>query len=151
MSQVSADVFSFVIDYAEQVEKNKSLLTEFGEDDGLVMFCREFFNQFLAVEFAAQIDHFSSRSATEAWVKIKPKLKKDDPRAPIVAAFREFCQDYDTIIGEHYDKGGELTAFQKEFVPELLDSILKWAGNTDIGDVASIVDTELCAALEAAK
>lgn len=112
MSGIAVEVFSFVGDYATEIEESKSLLTEFGEDDGLVWFCREFFNQFLAAEFEVRIDYFSSKRATDAWIKIKPNLKKDDPRAPIVAAFREFCQDYDTIIGEHYEKGGELTAFQ---------------------------------------
>ncbi|MDQ3094707.1 MAG: hypothetical protein M3Q82_01890, partial [Actinomycetota bacterium] len=51
------------------------------------------------------------------------------PETRIVAAFREFCQDYDTIVGEHYDRGGELSNFQREFVPTLLTEIAAWAAD----------------------
>lgn len=152
MSDLAPRVFDFVGDYVAEVEAAETLLEEFQEDEGLVLFCREFFNQFLAAEFAVQIDQFSTRTATDAWVEIKPQLTADDdPRTPIVAAFREFCQDYDTIIGEHYDKGGELSAFQEEFVPELLDSIVAWADDGELGEAASSAQAELNEVLKIVK
>jgi hypothetical protein len=148
LTEITTDVFGFVDDYVEKLEDSKCLLTDLAEDEGLVLFCREFFNQFLAAEFHVTLDGFSSKSAVDAWVAIRPHLKDDDSRVPIVSAFRQFCQDYDTIIGERYDKGGQLSEFQEEFVPELLESITTWAEDTDIGGVASVTREELAEALK---
>lgn len=51
-----------------------------------------------------RLDDFSSRDAVEAWVHIQEKLADDDLREPIVAGFREFCQDYETLVGERYEQ-----------------------------------------------
>jgi len=147
LTGITTDVFGFVEDYVEALKETEGLLSELAEDEGLVYFCREFFNQFLASEFLVLLDGFSSKAAIEAWVKIRPQFTDDDLRAPLVAAFREFCQDYDTIVGERYDKGGQLSAFQEEFVPELLEHIATWADGTDVGDAASVTHVELGKAL----
>ena len=94
-----------------------------------------------------ELDGFSSKTAVDAWVGIRPQLTNSDLRAPIVAAFREFCQDYDTIVGERYDKGGQLSEFQEAFVPDLLEYIATWADDTDVGDAASVARVELDKAL----
>lgn len=151
MTDIAPDVFGFVDDYVEQLKGSDGLLTELGEDEGLVLFCREFFNQFLAGEFEVQLEGFSSRAAIDAWVEIRPQLKRKDARAPIVAAFREFCQDYDTIVGERYDKGGQLSEFQEVFVPELLNQIAQWADETDVGVAASAAQHELREALNSVR
>lgn len=57
-----------------------------------------------------------------------------------MAAFREFCQDYDTIVGEHYDRGGELSNFQREFVPTLLTEIAAWAADNDREDMLAAAE-----------
>jgi len=59
-----------------------------------------------------RLDDFASRDAVEAWVDIQEKLANDDLREPIVAGFREFGQDYETLVGERDDKGGKLSEFQ---------------------------------------
>ncbi|MFN2629270.1 MAG: hypothetical protein ABR569_11625 [Gaiellaceae bacterium] len=151
MTGITTDVFGFVEDYVESLADTHCLLTELDEDEGLVLFCREFFNQFLASEFRIPLTGFSSRAAVDAWVKIRPQLKDRDLRAPIVSGFREFCQDYDTITGERYDKGGQLTEFQEVFVPELLEHIATWADGTDVGDTASATHAELVKALDRVK
>lgn len=143
MTAIAEGVFEFVDDYVDSLADRSEPLTELEEDTGLVFFCREFFNQFLVQEFGEQVETFSSRSAVTVWVNVQPKL--DDPsdrRHPIVAAFREFCQDYDTIIGEHYDRGGQLTEFQTEFVPELLASIYAWADADEL-ELAGSADAAL--------
>jgi hypothetical protein len=149
LTEIATDVFDFVDDYVETLGNNtEGLLTELAEDEGLVLFCREFFNQFLASEFEVLLDSFSSKAAVDAWVEIRPQLGDDDQRAPIVSAFREFCQDYETITGERYDKGGHLSEFQETFVPELLEHIATWADDTDVGDAASVTRDELGEALK---
>jgi hypothetical protein len=151
LTEITAEVFGFANDYVEKLRDSKRLLTELTEDEGLLLFCREFFNQFLADEFDVKLDGFSSKSAVDAWVEISPRLGNGDPRAPIVSAFREFCQDYDTIIGERYDKGGQLSEFQEEFVPELLKHIRTWAKDTEIGAAAKATRDELVEALKGVK
>lgn len=139
MTRLVIDVLEFVADYADELGDQDELLTEFDEDTGLVLFCREFFNQFVAEQFDVQVNVFSSHEAGSVWVKVLPQLGQADGRELIIGAFREFCQDFDTIIGEHYDRGGELTAFQTEFVPDLLESITNWAtdmAREDIADAA---------------
>lgn len=137
MTTLVADVFEFVSDYADELRTRERLLTEFDADTGLVLFCREFFNQFFREQFEVQLTTFSSTEAANVWVEVLPQLSQGDPREIIVGAFREFCQDFDTIIGEHYDRGGELTAFQTEFVPDLLQSIASWADGAEREEIAS--------------
>jgi hypothetical protein len=149
MTQLVIDVFEFIADYADELGAEDALLTEFDEDTGLVLFCREFFNQFIAEQFDIQVAVFSSNEAGNVWVKVQPKLAESDPCELIMGAFREFCQDFDTIIGEHYDRGGELTAFQTEFVPDLLDSITTWATDAERHDVADAAGAALDALREA--
>ena len=152
MTTLTPDVFSFVVEYSKEIIRRKELLNEFDEDDeGLVMFCQEFFNQFFADEFGVQLASWSSREAAEVWVAVKDMLEHDDLREEIVAAYREFSQDYDVIIGEHYDKGGTLSEFQITFCPDLLRAIDAWAEtktDTDLGEAASMALDELEHALE---
>jgi len=151
LSGVNVDVFGFVDDYGEQLKAKEALLTDLPEDEGLILFCREFFNQFLASEFDVRLNGFSSRDAVDAWVGIQEELADGDLREPIVASFREFCQDYDTLIGERYDKGGQLSEFQEEFVPALLDQIGAWAesaGHDHLCNLASIAKDDLTEAMK---
>lgn len=151
MTDIATDVFGFVDDYVEELKGRDTLLTELPEDEGLVFFCREFFNQFLSSEFGVMLESFTSKAAIDAWVAVRPQLEDNDPRAPIVSAFREFCQDYETITGERYDKGGQLSEFQQDFVPELLEQVATWADETEVGNVASLAQFDLVTALKKVK
>jgi hypothetical protein len=148
VSDVDPGLFDFVVEYAKIIVRRRSLPEKLDGDHGLVLFCRSFFEQFLASEFDVTVESFTSRAAVDAWITIKPRLERPDVRTGIVAAFREFCQDYETVVGERYDRGGQIRGFQEEFVPDLLESIAAWGGESEVGLAAANAREDLTDAVE---
>jgi hypothetical protein len=149
VSEINPAVFGFIDDYVKAIRFDKRLLAKLGKDDSLIKFCREFFQQFLAREFGVQVTRFSAKEALDVWLRVQPNLEERDRRASIVGAFRQFSLDYDTLIAERYDRGGDLTSFQDELVPELLDAIAEWADDDDVGVAAKAALKKLDAAIGA--
>lgn len=148
MNEINPAVFGFVDDYVKAIRSNKRLFAKLGDDDSLIKFCREFFQQFLAREFGIQVTHFSDKQALDVWMRVQPRLDGSDLRRSILGAFREFSSNYDMLTAERYDRGGDLTSFQVELVPELLEAIAEWASNDAIGLAAGAALNKLDAAIE---
>lgn len=138
MTILTPKVFDFVEEYVDELASRDELPLDLDEEESLVLFTREFFTQFLSDVLGYQVVAFDSTAAVNVAVVHKERSVPAPLIDPIVAAFRAFCQDYATIIGEHYDRGGERSAFQREFVPTLLEDILTWAKSD--GDWGEIVD-----------
>lgn len=139
MTALTPSVFDFVKDYAAELDDREDLLTDLNAEEGLVLFTREFFIQFFGEVFEHEILTFDQSSGTNIAVADKERNPNGSPADRIVEAFREFCQDHDTIIGELYDHSDERSTFQREFVPSLLEGIHEWAvevGREDIADAA---------------
>jgi len=141
MTSLTPKVFDFVEEYVDELESRDELPVDLDEEETLVLFTREFFTQFVSEVLGYEVLAFDSATAVDVAVAHKKRTTPEPSIATIVAAFRAFCQDYATIIGEHYDRGGERSAFQREFVPALLNDIFTWAdgdgARSDIADAAT--------------
>jgi hypothetical protein len=153
MTILTPKVFDFVEEYVDELESRDELPADLDEEESLVLFTREFFAQFASDVLGYEVLAFDSAAAVDVAVAYKKRPTPEPSIDTIVAAFRAFCQDYATIIGEHYDRGGERSAFQREFVPTLLDDIFKWAdgdgARSDIADAAAHALGIITEALEA--
>lgn len=136
MSDIEEKVFEAIDEYVCELKTTEELRKELPEDEGLVQFCREFFNQFFATEFQIDLSGFTEDDAVDVWLNTEQKLSDEDSREPIVLAFREFCQEFETITTERYDTNGQLSDFQKVFVPELLELIVAWDVGGSVGGAA---------------
>ncbi len=127
MTTLTPSVFDFVGDYARELASRKSLSTDFDEEEDLLVFTREFFIQFFQDAFEYQIVKFDDSGAIDAFAANQQHAPAGTPAARLMDAFREFCQNYATIIGDRYDPADERSGFQIEFVPSLLEHIHEWA------------------------
>lgn len=153
MTILTPKVFDFVEEYVDELASREELPVDLDEEESLVLFTREFFSQFVSDVLGFEVLAFDSATAVAVAVVHKKRPTREPSIDMIVAAFRAFCQDYATIIGEHYDRGGERSAFQREFVPTLLDDIFTWAdgdgARSDIADAAAYALGIITQALEA--
>jgi hypothetical protein len=125
MTLLALSVFDFIDDYVQELGELEQLPSELDVEEPLVQFATQFFSQFFDETLGHQILAINATQAVE--LAVVAKLAQEPSLDLIVAAFRSYCQNYDTILGEHYDRGGERTAFQREFIPDLLQQIQKWA------------------------
>jgi hypothetical protein len=150
MTALTPSLFDFIGDYADELAARDDLPTDLDEEEDLVVFTREFFIQFFLDAFGHQIVTFDGTTAVDVFVANTRHAPVGSPAGNIVDAFRQFCQNYTTIIGELYDPAGERSDFQREFVPSLLEYIGEWAtteGNRD--DVAVAATNALTVMKEA--
>lgn len=149
MTTLTPSVFDFVEDYANELASRDDLPTDLDEEEGLVVFAREFFIQFFGEVLGYEILTFDDGAGVDVFVADKERSPGGSSADPIVAKFREFCQNYKTIIGEHYDRSGERSDFQRAFVPALLEDVQMWAKDHDRDDLAQAAGHALTVIKEA--
>jgi hypothetical protein len=139
MTALTPSVFDFVEDYATELADRDRLPATIDEDGALLVFTREFFIQFFGDVFDYQVSTFGDTAAVDVAVADKDRNPDGSSADQIVAMFRQFCQDYATIVTDQYDPEVSST-FHDEFVPPLLEAIREWAvaegDRSDIADAA---------------
>ncbi|HEX3392384.1 MAG TPA: hypothetical protein VHS55_07450 [Solirubrobacteraceae bacterium] len=139
MTKLTPSVFDFVEEYAAELDSLDDLPLELSEEGALIVFVREFFIQFCGEIYQFQILTFDDATAITVHALDSERNPEGSHADRIVAALREFCQNYATIISEQYDADANST-FQREFVPSLLEDIDTWAvadgGRDQIADAA---------------
>jgi hypothetical protein len=127
---IELHLFDFVDEFAESVKSGKIKDVEDVEaSSGIVEFCEEFFNQFLAAVGVPVLGFGPTSKAKASAAAIK---RRDDPAEvtvrSLLALFEKFCDLHSEVLGGDYGSA-KITyeEFHADYMRKLLARAAEWA------------------------